>query len=107
MKRTEKGIACPNCGRVDMLATYRKRQIVEYRNISTEKMPIGGVYGYKANWLKESAKLIGKEGIRCMACQKDLEHSDFSGIGEIKISSKGALFVNDFFERFTTENKKD
>ena len=75
MKRTEKGIVCPNCERVDMLATYRKRQIVEYRNISTQKIPIGGVYGYKANWLKESAKLIGKEGIRCMACQKDLEQA--------------------------------
>ncbi len=94
------GIACPKCDRKDMLAITRKREIVEYKKINTKKKIEGEMYGYKASWKQEEAKLKGKQGIRCMACEEEIIVEDMKELyDEIKITPKGVLFIRDGFKR--------
>mgnify|MGYP000105979090 FL=1 len=94
------GIACPKCDRKDMLAITRKREIIEYKKINTKKKLDGGIYGYKANWKQEEAKVKGKQGIRCMACEEDITLEDMKDMyDEINITPKGVWFVRDMFSK--------
>ena len=92
---------CPKCGREDVFAVGRTREIVEYRVLDTKKKDTGGYSRYKGSWKQESAKLKGKEYIRCNACENKIDVSQIDGVGEVKIEkNKGVIFVNDFLDKF-------
>ena len=94
---------CPKCGREDVFAVGRTRKIIEYRVLNTKKgsKASGGHHPYKGNWKQESAKIDGKEYIRCNACENVIDVSQIDGIGEAKIDkTKGVIFVNDLLDTF-------
>ena len=66
-----KYIKCPHCDRYDFLSVYRKRTLVEYRNITinatTGEMP------YKGNWRKEKDIAATELQLRCSACENEIE----------------------------------
>jgi len=104
----EFNVKCPKCGREDVLAVGRKRTIVEYRVLNTKNKVAGGHYPYKGNWKQESAKIDGKEFIRCNACENKIDVSEIEGVGEVKIDkTKGALFVNDFLDKFLEKDEEE
>ena len=99
-----KGIKCPYCGRRDMLAVFRNRKLIEYRKLDTTKTASGSFYPYKNNWVKEKDTLQGSLGIRCMACQNEIEADKLDGVGDIQIDkTKGAVFTTDFWDKFGAE----
>tara|TARA_Y100000310_G_scaffold263767_1_gene274175 strand:+ start:123 stop:455 length:333 start_codon:yes stop_codon:yes gene_type:complete len=105
-KSKGKGITCPHCGRYDFLSVYREITRIEFRNINTEfGVDRTGNKPYTGNWKKERNVSSTNMILRCNACEKpiDLKKDKIEGIGEIKISSKGVMFVGNQFDKFFGE----
>ncbi len=89
---------CPKCER-EFWAIYRKRAITEYRLVDT-KANVGGDKNYKGNWKTEETTQSKSLGMRCMACGYETDGKDIKGCSDIKITSKGVVFITDFWERY-------
>ncbi len=99
-KKKRKYIKCPHCDRYDFLSVYRKRTLVEFRNININATI--GEMPYKGNWKKEKDIAATELSLRCSACENaiDLSKDKIKGIEEVKISNKGVLFVSDGLTKF-------
>ncbi len=43
--------------------------------------------------------------MRCMACSHETDGSDIEGCSDIKIMSKGVMFVTDFWDKLSKGSK--
>ena len=93
-----KSYGCPKCER-EFWAIYRKKTITEYRLVDT-KSTSSGEKSYKGNWKTEETIQSKSLGMRCMACSHETDGKDIKGCSEIKITSKGVMFITDFWDKW-------
>jgi hypothetical protein len=87
-------VTCPHCDRKDFFSVSRKRNLIEFRMIKTERQE-SGEFKYDANWKKERDIIDGKLFLRCNACQREIKKEDCEkmGLEEIKITKSGVVAV--------------
>ena len=94
---------CPKCDR-EFWAVYRKRTITEYRLVE-KTVSKSGEKHYIGNWKTEETTQSKTLGMRCMACSYETDGKDIEGCSEIKITSKGIMFVTDFWDQLGKGSK--